>query len=181
MLHLGKDTKLNIKPIYVTLHHDYVFEGPCRMGKGFELTKEFDDMANQELIKGADEELAEQLASPHFNVMEPLWMDRNEEFLVTPAMLEEMLADRDQVDVYLVGPMGRLSDLMIDFGQKAGKPMVLIPGPQCMQTIMAASTRARMASEGSEGVSWRSSSKFRAGTSTCRSIRSSRGPESRAR
>lgn len=39
--------------------------------------------------------------------------------------------------------MGRLSDLMIDFGQKAGKPMVLIPGPQCMQTIMAASTRAR--------------------------------------
>ena len=32
-------------------------------------------------------------------------MDRNEEFLVTPAMLEEMLADRDQVDVYLVGPM----------------------------------------------------------------------------
>ena len=143
MLHLGKDTKLNIKPIYVTLHHDYVFEGPCRMGKGFELTKEFDDMANQELIKGADEELAEQLTSPHFNVMEPLWMDRNGEFLVTPAMLEETLADRDQVDVYLVGPMGRLSDLMIDFGQKAGKPMVLIPGPQCMQTIMAASTRAR--------------------------------------
>ena len=96
MLHLGKDTKLNIKPIYVTLHHDYVFEGPCRMGKGFELTKEFDDMANQELIKGADEELAEQLTSPHFNVMEPLWMDRNEEFLVTPAMLEEMLADAEE-------------------------------------------------------------------------------------
>lgn len=32
---------------------------------------------------------------------------------------------------------------MIDFAQKARKPMVLIPGPQCMQTIMAASTRAR--------------------------------------
>ncbi len=81
MIHLGKDVKLNICPILVTLHHDYVFEGPCRMGKGFELTKEFDDMANAELIKGAREEIAENLASPHFHVMEPIWVDRNEEFL----------------------------------------------------------------------------------------------------
>ena len=51
MIHLGKDVKLNICPILVTLHHDYIFEGPCRMGKGFELTKEFDDMANAQLIK----------------------------------------------------------------------------------------------------------------------------------
>ena len=42
MIHLGKDVKLNVCPILVTLHHDYVFEGPCRMGKDFELTKEFD-------------------------------------------------------------------------------------------------------------------------------------------
>ena len=143
MIHMGKDIKLNIKPILVTLRHDYVFEGPCRMGKGFELTREFDDMANQELLRGAKEEIAQNLSSPHFHVLEPYWADRNEEFLVTPEILGEMLADKNQVDVYLVGPMGRLSDLMIDFAQKARKPMVLIPGPQCMQTIMAASTRAR--------------------------------------
>lgn len=142
MIHLGKDTVLNVKPIYVTLHHDYVFEGPCRMGKDFELTKEFDDMCNQELIRNADAEIAECLKGK-VNLMEPIWIDRNEEFLVTPGILEEMSADSDKVDVYLVGPMGRLSDLMIDFGQKVGKPMVLIPGPQCMQTIMAASTRSR--------------------------------------
>ena len=63
MIHLGKDIKLNICPILVTLHHDYVFEGPCRMGKDFELTKEFDDMANAQLIKGAHEEIAENLTS----------------------------------------------------------------------------------------------------------------------
>ena len=140
---LGKDVKLNIKPLLVTLHHDYVFEGPCRMGKGFELTREFDDMANQQLIKGAREEIAENLTSPHFHVMEPYWADRNEEFLVTPDMLEDMAADSDQVDVYLIGPMGRLSDLIIDFAQKVKKPMIEIPGPQCMQTILAASMRSR--------------------------------------
>lgn len=64
-------------------------------------------------------------------------------FLVTSVMLDEMLADRDQVDVYLAGPMGRLSDLMIDFAQKTGRPMVLIPSPQYMQTIVAAPTRAQ--------------------------------------
>lgn len=133
MIHLGKDVKLNVCPILVTLHHDYVFEGPCRMGKDFELTKEFDDMANAELIKGAHEELAENLTSPHFNVMEPIWIDRNEEFLVTPEILDKMLQGKDDVDIYMIGPMGRLSDLVIDFVQKAKKPIITIPGPQCMQ------------------------------------------------
>ncbi len=53
------------------------------------------------------------------------------------------MKDRDQVDIYLIGPMGRLSDLIIDFMQKAEKPIITIPGPQCMQTILIASTRAR--------------------------------------
>lgn len=143
MIHLGKDMKLNVCPILVTLHHDYVFEGPCRMGKDFELTKEFDDMANAELIKGAREEIAENLSGGHYNVMEPVWIDRNEEFLVTPEILDCMIAGSAEADVYLVGPMGRLSDLIIDFVQKAKKPIITIPGPQCMQTILIASTRAR--------------------------------------
>ena len=45
MIHLGKDVKLNVCPILVTLHHDYVFEGPAAW-EGLQLTKEFDDMAN---------------------------------------------------------------------------------------------------------------------------------------
>ncbi len=143
MINLGKDVKLNVCPILVTLHHDYVFEGPCRMGKDFELTKEFDDMANAQLVKGAKEEMEENLTGPHFNVMEPIWIDRNEEFLVTPSILDDMAKYKDEVDIYLVGPMGRLSDLMIDFIQKTKKPIITIPGPQCMQTILVASTRAR--------------------------------------
>jgi len=143
MIHLGKDVKLNIRPILVTLHHDYVFEGPCRMGKDFELTKDFDDMVNAELIRGAHEEIAVNLTSPHFNVMEPIWIDRNEEFLVTPGILDKMLEKADEADIFLIGPMGRLSDLIIDFAQKAKKPIITIPGPQCMQTILIASTRAR--------------------------------------
>ncbi len=42
----------------------------------------------------------------------------------------------------MIGPMGRLSDLVIDFVQKAKKLIITIPGTQCMQTILIASTRA---------------------------------------
>ena len=70
------------------------------------------------------EELAENLTSPHFNVMEPIWIDRNEEFLVTPEILDKMLQGKDDVDIYMIGPMGRLSDLVIDFVQKAKKPII---------------------------------------------------------
>ena len=142
MIHLGKDTVLTVRPIYVTLHHDYVFEGPCRMGKDFELTKEFDDMVNAELTKSADQELAECLKG-RVELMEPIWIDRNEEFLVTPDILDSMMEGSEKVDVYLVATMGRLTDLMIDFAQKAKKPMVLVPGPQCMQTIMISACRSR--------------------------------------
>ena len=139
MIHLGKDVKLNVCPILVTLHHDYVFEGPCRMGKDFELTKEFDDMANAELIKGAHEELAENLTSPHFNVMEPIWIDRNEEFLVTPEILDKMLQERGH-EFWWEG--NRRADLIrhgkfiqnaIDRGSTTTKPeFVLFPLPQAV-------------------------------------------------
>ena len=54
-----------------------------------------------------------------------------------------MFQGKDDVDIYMIGPMGRLSDLVIDFVQKAKKPIITSPGPQCMQTILIASTRAR--------------------------------------
>ena len=29
-----KDVKLNVRPIYIDMSHLYVYEGPCRFGKG---------------------------------------------------------------------------------------------------------------------------------------------------
>ncbi len=56
MLRLEKTSKLNIKPIYVTLHHDCVLKAPCRMGKGFELSPgNLTTWPTRELIQGANQ------------------------------------------------------------------------------------------------------------------------------
>ena len=46
-----KDIKLNVRPIYIDFCHRYVYEGPCRFGKGDELTYEFDQAMNAENFK----------------------------------------------------------------------------------------------------------------------------------
>ena len=67
--------------------------------------------------------------------------------MVAPELLSKMLQGKDDVDIYMIGPMGRLSDLVIDFVQKAKKPIITIPGPQCMQTILIASTTSQRTGE----------------------------------
>ena len=42
------DVKLNVRPIYIGLVHEYAYEGPCRFGEGDALEKEFDQMVSRE-------------------------------------------------------------------------------------------------------------------------------------
>ncbi len=36
------DVKLNVRPVFIGLVHQYYYEGPCRFGKGEELEKDYD-------------------------------------------------------------------------------------------------------------------------------------------
>ena len=47
-----EDIRLNVKPMFLTLYHEYVFEGPCRFGEGMQLEKEFDLHMAAEKFKG---------------------------------------------------------------------------------------------------------------------------------
>ena len=42
------DVKLNVRPIYIGLVHEYAYEGPCRFGEGDALEKEYDQMVSRE-------------------------------------------------------------------------------------------------------------------------------------
>jgi L-fucose isomerase-like protein len=142
MIQRGIDVKLNVKPILVTLHHDYVFEGPCRWGAGDQLTKPYDDMVNAENVKASKAAINTYLGEK-VNLMSPVHIDRNEEFLITPQMLDEMAAENNDVDVYLIADLSRLTDLIIPFAQRVRKPIVLAPRIGPMKTILCAALRAR--------------------------------------
>ena len=138
----GPEMKLTIQPLYLTLHHDYVFEGPCRYGTAEQLTAEFDLMLNAEAVKASIQEVCQTLA-PLADLCEPIHIDHNEEFLVNDEILEEMSVNDRRVDVYLVAGMTRMTDLMIPFAQKVRKPLVMLPSVSATQTIMPAALLAR--------------------------------------
>ena len=49
MIKRGLDVKLNVKPIFLGLQHNYYYEGPCRFAKGEALTPEYEAILAQEL------------------------------------------------------------------------------------------------------------------------------------
>ena len=49
-----QDVRLNVKPIYIDMSHLYVDEGPCRFGRGEELTYELDKAMNAEINKSSE-------------------------------------------------------------------------------------------------------------------------------
>ena len=47
----GIDIKLNVRPIFLSLVHQTVFEGPCRFGHVEELEMAYDQMVEAELFE----------------------------------------------------------------------------------------------------------------------------------
>lgn len=142
MIKKAADVKLVVQPIFLTFHHDYVFEGPCRWGEGEALTKEFDLMVDAHRLEEYTAE-AKGYLEDVVELRDVIYMDRNEEFLVTDEDLDKMCVNSDTVDVYLINPMNRCTDMILPFVQRVKKPLVVTPGPLPMMTIMGAAVRAR--------------------------------------
>ncbi len=146
----GKDIKLNIKPVLGALIHDNVFEGPCRFGGGVQLTAEFDRMASAEAFKVFKNDVNEYFGTEEFNILEPFYFERNEEFLgISEDILAEITKDEPVADVYLFASSGRIYDYMLSVAQKTGKPQVTVQWC-CNNTIET----AMLISRGFEGYSY---------------------------
>ena len=115
----NREVTLNVRPIEIGLYHDYVFEGPCRFGRGDELTREHDMMVIEMKSKN-DEKMLHDLFDgiPGVNVMDQIVIKRDETFPLNDAMLEEMATDRDDVDLYVFNFTVFGADLAIAFSQK---------------------------------------------------------------
>ena len=75
----GKDIKINVRPVTITVYHEYVFEGPCRFGKGDELTKDYDLMSISMVHKNFVETVEKNLGGYDFvNIVEPACILRDE-------------------------------------------------------------------------------------------------------
>ena len=126
MIKRGIDIKLCAKPIFFGFYHDYVFEGPCRMGTGYMLTREF-DLAGVSESKKRYRQLIDEKLTDKVNLLPSLEWTRNEEFLIDDAFEEEVKKDMEQVDVYLIPPMSRMADIARMISVLTKKPIMLLP------------------------------------------------------
>lgn len=146
------DVKLNVRPIFIGLVHQYYYEGPCRFGKGEELEKEYDIFMNQELYKQFRDDLTEKMPADCVNLMDPIYVERDDWFLTDEEMFRTMAKDMDQVDYYLFSfGIGR-GDIYLEFAQRYHKPQGVMPAQCCEASVNTSAVRSR----GLEAYAYRS-------------------------
>ena len=128
----GIDVKLNVRPIYIGLIHQHVFEGPCRFGGGEELSTEFEQMMNKELNKDFVDDVTKHLSIKEINLLEPIYVERYEDFLSPESMFEAMAKDITNVDLYLIGLEIARGDIVVEFANRTKKPIAIVPENCCM-------------------------------------------------
>ncbi len=150
-----RDVKLNIKPIVFTFCHQYVYEGPCRSGDPEMLTLEYDlAKAEKTFAKESAKITAELGDIEWFNLLEPMHVNTDDNFLSLPSLVEEMAEGCDAVDVYLVSANSRNCELALMLGQRTQKPMVFVPSLFPMPNITTAAMNARGLAESWGHLSW---------------------------
>lgn len=138
----ARDVKLNVKPMFLTLYHEYSFEGPCRFGNGFQLEKEFDLMMAAEKFKSWYEALKQAMPEDVVNLLPPVEVQRDENFLTTDEMLEALAEDVEDVDLYFIGYASRPYDLALEFAQRYHKPCAIVQAC-CASAITSAEFLSR--------------------------------------
>lgn len=126
MIRKGTDVKLNVKPVFVGLYHKASYEGPCRFGSGDALEVGFDQHLNQELFKGFVQS-CEQNMPECVNIVDPILVERSDDWESPEELFEGMIEGRENVDLYFfnVG-LGR-GDIMTEFATRYNVPVAMDP------------------------------------------------------
>lgn len=138
----GINMKLNIQPIFGALVHEYVFEGPCRFGSGDQLSQDYDQMVGGESFKNFKENLNSYFDCEQFNILEPVYYERTEEFLITDEVMKDITKNDNIADCYVYASPGRHTDIVINLAEKVKKPIISMQFC-CNNTTIVAALRAR--------------------------------------
>ena len=138
-----RETRINIKPVSMSLVHEYYFEGPCRFGRTEEqLSTEYDQMAARAKHKKMMDELNNNLPSELVNIMEPVYIEKNEEFFADEKYLDLLRQDSDEVDLFWLNTTGLES--LLDYYEKYDVKTPVAAMRSCCRNFQVTATfRAR--------------------------------------
>ena len=96
------DVKVNLRPVFSNLVHTDYWEGPCRVGPEETGTPEYEKRLGQEQFKIWYDELKANIDQTRCNIMEPVYIEFNESFVVRDTEFEKLLPENHMVDLYLI-------------------------------------------------------------------------------
>lgn len=129
MLKHVTDVKLNVKPVFTGMEHQYYYEGPCRFGHGEENEPGYDALANGRVLKGFLADIDSHIGDIDcFNVMEPTVVTSTDGWDIKDEFFDALLADNANVDVYITMTSLGTNDYADEFARRCGKPIIPWPG-----------------------------------------------------
>lgn len=124
------DMKVNVRPVYNVMLHDYAYEGPCRFGQADELTHEFDAMSAAAGFKRFSERVAKIAeGNPDINMLEPVMATVTDEFSYKEDVFEALGANIGEVDIFFMQAASpATSRLLGQMATRYDKPIILFNG-----------------------------------------------------
>ena len=96
----GIDYKLKVKPAYFQLIHRSAYEGPCRLGRGEQLTREFDTRIGHEKFKVFQKTLKD-VYSDSVEFLAPELLTWTDEFILREEQLAKLTDALGKADIFL--------------------------------------------------------------------------------
>jgi hypothetical protein len=123
------DVKVNVKPVFSNMIHTGIWEGPCRVGTKEELDPVYEKRTGKEQFVYWKTELEKNIDSRYANILEPVYIEFDEKFVVPASELEKLEPDVKQTDFYLISYRVPGIEVM-------GKPVTMInKGPTPLDVI----------------------------------------------
>lgn len=136
------DVKLNVKPIFFSMEHQYYYEGPCRMSAGEALEPGFDSIINGRIYKGFQQALDFNLRNdPRFNVLDPYILKSTDDWDIKEEWFEAMLEDESDTDIYLINTAFGTNTILEEFVLRTKKPVAANPFKMFGQLCFGSSVR----------------------------------------
>lgn len=121
------DVKLNVKPIFIGFEHQYYYEGPCRMAGGDAIQPGFDEVFQGKMYKGFLENIEKYLPKETMNVLDPSITKGFDDWVLNERMIEALLVDECNTDVYLVFSNFGANSILEEFCTRTQKPVMMNP------------------------------------------------------
>ena len=127
---MNKNSVVNIKiviqPIYIQLLHKEVFMGPCRYGKGNDLTYEGETKVANERLVEFDRAMKANIDTNIAEVLDTRLLEWNEDFIVKEERLTAALENDNIVDMYIFTG-GMISYIASLIAERTHKPIAFCP------------------------------------------------------